>query len=448
MATWQAQVQALTKITISSSGTNPIESELTQFLTDGAREVFGMLPPKMKENCIKSTTLDDDPTSLDDMDTIGEVVSVSREHADSSGVFHPCRKVPVWAHSRVEDSTDLMYATVTDPAYYIYNNSLKVFPTTTANQTAYVHYYGHPTTTYSATGIDEFPNEAEYLVGLYAAIKSLQSALSANNANTDINNALSAITAELADADDLCDSIVSKTNLAATEVGLAKAEAAEMDTYTDTTSSNFETACDAIATAIGKITSYNWSGQFSDANAQLTRVKDALDNAEKIIDDGGTVSGGASTHDAISLLTTDEDIDMVSSVLTIAETELKRAQTHIAEWKTIADVAATQASAFGGEVQARGAFIDAKAKTVQSYIGAAQGYIAAAQGYASAIQSKLSAVQGHVLEAKTRMERDAQQYKWYQEQQMKLQSDYDKGLQMLLTGGMAQAPLQGEGQKR
>ena len=37
MATFQAQVTGLTNVTISSSGTNPIESELSTFLTDGAK---------------------------------------------------------------------------------------------------------------------------------------------------------------------------------------------------------------------------------------------------------------------------------------------------------------------------------------------------------------------------------------------------------------------------
>ena len=35
MATFEAQVEGLTSLTISSSGTSPTEAELTQFLTDG-----------------------------------------------------------------------------------------------------------------------------------------------------------------------------------------------------------------------------------------------------------------------------------------------------------------------------------------------------------------------------------------------------------------------------
>ena len=36
------------------------------------------------------------------------------------------------------------------------------------------------------------------------------------------------------------------------------------------------------------------------------------------------------------------------------------------------------------------------------------------------------------------MQRAGQEYQWYQSQQVKLQQDYDKGIQMLVTQGMPQ----------
>ena len=39
MATFQAQVQGLTGLTISSSGTNPTEAQLSEFLKDGVLDV-------------------------------------------------------------------------------------------------------------------------------------------------------------------------------------------------------------------------------------------------------------------------------------------------------------------------------------------------------------------------------------------------------------------------
>ena len=64
------------------------------------------------------------------------------------------------------------------------------------------------------------------------------------------------------------------------------------------------------------------------------------------------------------------------------------------------------------------------------------GYIKSAQGYANEIQSKINIAQGYIAEAKIRMERESQKYQWYQAQQLKLQQDYDKGIQMLVAQGI------------
>ena len=50
--TFKAQVEALTTVTISSSSTYPTETQLTQFLTDGTREIIGILPPDLLQYCI------------------------------------------------------------------------------------------------------------------------------------------------------------------------------------------------------------------------------------------------------------------------------------------------------------------------------------------------------------------------------------------------------------
>jgi len=43
----------------------------------------------------------------------------------------------------------------------------------------------------------------------------------------------------------------------------------------------------------------------------------------------------------------------------------------------------------------------------------------------------VQSAQGYANEAQSRMQVDAAQYGWYEKQQAKLQSDYDKGLQAL-----------------
>ena len=87
MATFQAQVTGLTKITISSSGTSPTEAQLTQFLTDGAKEIITALPIAKKVLYSTSNALDNSTTNL----TLGgsEVLGVMR---DDGTINQPCKE--------------------------------------------------------------------------------------------------------------------------------------------------------------------------------------------------------------------------------------------------------------------------------------------------------------------------------------------------------------------
>ena len=190
MANFDDQVRGLTSLTISSSGTSPTEAELTQFLTDGAKEIINILPPKLKEKCMKITNLYIGNTNTTfDLDDAGEVTYVTRENANS-GYFTSCRKIPAIHGDLTNDSGNIIhYATATDPVYYIESNSLGVAtlfvkPTPTSLQPAKVYHISYPTVAYNAGGtIANFPNEAEYIVVLYAACKALQSAMGAMQAS-------------------------------------------------------------------------------------------------------------------------------------------------------------------------------------------------------------------------------------------------------------------------
>ena len=50
MATFEAQVEALTSLSIDGSS-SPTQTELTQFLTDGAADVIYSMPRKLKILC-------------------------------------------------------------------------------------------------------------------------------------------------------------------------------------------------------------------------------------------------------------------------------------------------------------------------------------------------------------------------------------------------------------
>ena len=55
MATFEAQVEALTSLAIDGSSA-PTQTELTQFLTDGAKEVINNMPRNLLALCASEVT--------------------------------------------------------------------------------------------------------------------------------------------------------------------------------------------------------------------------------------------------------------------------------------------------------------------------------------------------------------------------------------------------------
>ena len=152
---------------------------INQFLTDGAKELINMMPRDLKEKCTTETTLNNSATTMD-MDGVGEILYVNRLSADSGGSRIPCRKVPSMYGELSNDSNSLYKASETDPVYWILSSGdtsiLNVIPAPTANQTAIVYHVAYPSIVGSDVSvIANFPDELEYLVVLYTAIKVAES---------------------------------------------------------------------------------------------------------------------------------------------------------------------------------------------------------------------------------------------------------------------------------
>jgi len=169
-ATFSVRIQALVG--------SVTESEIDDWCAEGAKEIINSLPPRLKEKCMTATGVGTD--SVVDLDGLGEILYVTRKNADS-GYYTECRQVPSMFGGLTTDSSNIIhYATATDPVYWIDGDTsgaatLYVKPTPTSNQTAILHHVGYPTVDASAIStIPNFPDEAEYLVILYASIKVLQ----------------------------------------------------------------------------------------------------------------------------------------------------------------------------------------------------------------------------------------------------------------------------------
>ena len=343
MATFEAQVEGLTSLSIDGSSA-PTQTELTQFLTDGAKEILTALPDSKKELFTTSNELNG--SSVNYTVAGSEVFSVTR---DDGTINQPCRRIPARLQGRVRDSGDMMAASQTDPVYYIANNLLSVVPEPSNSRNAHVQALAYPTVAYthSESDVSRFPEEGKYLIPLYAAIKSLQNAMAAKAGNSDITTALSAMKAAIEAAESIFD----------------KMEGADNESV------------------------FGDEETFLTANSQLTRVKDAVDKVSDIVN-GNQPSA---TTDAFGAQA-NEDIELVTSALNIAQTELSRAQMHLSEWTAIGDM---------------------RVKEIQASLSEAD-------GYGKEIQARLSVI--------------TTEYAWMEKQQAKLQADYDKGIQIVRGG--------------
>ena len=237
MATFEAQVEGLTSLSIDGSSA-PTQTELTQFLTDGAKEILTTLPDSKKELFTTSNELNG--SSVNYTVAGSEVFSVTR---DDGTINQPCRRVPARLQGRVRDSGDMMAASQTDPVYYIANNLLSVVPEPSNSRNAHVQALAYPAVAYGDSAVAKFPDEAEYLIPLYASIKSLQNAMAAKAGNSAITTALTAMQAAIEAAESIFD----------------KMEGADNESV------------------------FGDEETFLTANSQLTRVKDAVDKVSDIV---------------------------------------------------------------------------------------------------------------------------------------------------------------------
>ena len=167
MANFDAQVIELVGATYSTD-----QAALDQFITEGANEVINAMPRSVMERVAKETSVTSGSTSSEGH----KILYVLR---NDGTIDQPCRLIPAYKRGRAADSDDMEAASATDPVYYIQGGTINVLPSGgSGNKLVSVP-------TYSASAIDasgsstiaNFPNEYEYLVVLYAAIKSLQQVL-------------------------------------------------------------------------------------------------------------------------------------------------------------------------------------------------------------------------------------------------------------------------------
>ena len=163
MATFQVQVEGITQLSVSAT---PTTAELTQFLTDGAKEVINILPPHLLALCAKEVTFTPQAVGSEGSASLlntGKVLNVFR------GNFEARQISPKKKH-KAALAASIHYVDATDPVFYIQNNYINILPSGGSGKYDEVDY---PAVAFGDSAIAYFPDEAEHLVVLYGAMKTL-----------------------------------------------------------------------------------------------------------------------------------------------------------------------------------------------------------------------------------------------------------------------------------
>ena len=160
---------------------------LSDWLTAGARLVLNAMPIHKLERIASNTNF------TNSQDTEGKrIISVLRKDANNSNRYMPCRELQPSQMGKVHDSSYMEFASTSDPAYIIHNQVINTFPESVAsNDSRVVSINTDITVAHGATNIDNFPDEAEYAVVLYAARQALERKVSDANADEDVELASS-----------------------------------------------------------------------------------------------------------------------------------------------------------------------------------------------------------------------------------------------------------------
>jgi hypothetical protein len=164
-----AEIHALSGFDGDSGITTPTgeirQTHTTRWLTDSAKEVIKAMPQRLLSLCASNVTFTSGTPST--MNT-GKILTVFRSDGD---IQQPCRKVESYQKGRYSDPEDMNKATVTDPVYFVENNTLDVLPVGGSCTYSEVQF---PSVSFDDTSISSFPDEAERAVVVCAAIKAAE----------------------------------------------------------------------------------------------------------------------------------------------------------------------------------------------------------------------------------------------------------------------------------
>jgi len=169
MSTYKVKVEDIVGVTISDT------VALDDYLTATAREVSDILPDAI---LLYNATLSENEASAMPLDISNKkVLSVSR--AGRSTV-----EIPFGMSAQAADLNSIHLATVRTPMHYFKGKLLTVLPVPEDPDKAELLSFAYPTVANADTGIDHFPDNAEYAVAVGASSSVLMAMISAERVAT------------------------------------------------------------------------------------------------------------------------------------------------------------------------------------------------------------------------------------------------------------------------
>ena len=179
MATALQRIEGMTQISIEGSGTAPTQSEVTEYLLEGIKDltnkIVNIRPDEAFKFAAESEAADDTGITV-----LGKILSVVREH-DSTSILRPCSPMPPELRYEATDSSSLHYRSKYNPGFYILNKKLHIRPAAAGDDNdvkVSQIVYGSADHGSNMGSWTNFPVDYEELVILYASAQSFLAAAS------------------------------------------------------------------------------------------------------------------------------------------------------------------------------------------------------------------------------------------------------------------------------
>ena len=153
--TLEQKVEALTNLSIEASSSSPTHAELSNFLSEGAKDVINKIivlkPEELYKFCIESKF-----TSDDGMKVEGHILSVGRDADDvDAGItdFKPASEIPAALRHLASDQSSIYFRSKYNPAFYRQDGRIYLIPIPTVNEKGLASTVRYPKIEHSHTQI-------------------------------------------------------------------------------------------------------------------------------------------------------------------------------------------------------------------------------------------------------------------------------------------------------